>query len=45
MTLSANNLTAEDTQLSFDRERGARARLGFRGNPPRMFGITLRRTF
>ncbi len=45
VTLFANNLTDEDAQLSFDRERGGRARLGFHGNQPRTFGITLRKTF
>lgn len=33
------------TELSFDRERGGRARLGYRTNTPRMLGVTLRKTF
>ena len=45
VTLYANNLTDEDAQLSFDRERGGRARLGFHVNQPRTFGITLRKSF
>lgn len=40
-----NNLTDEKAQLSFDRERGGRARLGFATNQPRTFGVTLRKTF
>ena len=41
----ANNLTDEKALLSFDRERGGRARLGFATNQPRTFGVTLRKTF
>jgi iron complex outermembrane recepter protein len=48
-TLSAvlyvNNLTDEKALLSFDRERGGRARLGFATNQPRTIGVTLRKTF
>ncbi len=40
-----NNLTGEDAVLSFDRERGGRARLGFRTNQPRTIGITARKHF
>ncbi len=40
-----NNVTDEDADLSFDRERGGRARLGFRVNQPRTFGVNLRRSF
>jgi len=40
-----NNLTGEDAILSFDRERGGRARLGFRTNQPRTVGITLRKSY
>lgn len=40
-----NNLTDENANLSFDRERGGRARLGFRTNQPRTYGITLRTRF
>lgn len=38
----ANNLLDENAQLSFDRERGGRARLGFRTNQPRTIGATFR---
>ncbi len=41
----ANNLFDENALLSFDRERGGRARLGFRTNQPRTFGVTLRKSF
>jgi len=40
-----NNLTDEKALLSFDRERGGRARLGFATNQPRTIGITLRKSF
>lgn len=40
-----NNVTDENTELAFDRERGGRARLGFHVNTPRTFGITARRNF
>lgn len=40
-----NNLFDENANLSFDRERGGRARLGFRTNQPRTFGITVRKSF
>ena len=40
-----NNLTDEKALLSFDRERGGRARLGFATNQPRTLGVTLRKTF
>ena len=43
--LYANNLTDEKALLSFDRERGGRARLGFSTNQPRTIGVTLRKTF
>jgi outer membrane receptor protein involved in Fe transport len=43
--LYVNNLTDENADLSFDRERGGRARLGFRTNMPRNFGITFRKMF
>lgn len=45
VTAYVNNVTDEDADLSFDRERGGRARLGFHVNQPRTFGITLRKTF
>ncbi len=40
-----NNLTDENANLSFDRERGGRARLGFRTNQPRTFGTVFRASF
>ncbi|MGE0596072.1 MAG: TonB-dependent receptor [Hyphomonadaceae bacterium] len=40
-----NNVTDEATDLSFDRERGGRARLGFHVTQPRTFGVTVRRAF
>jgi len=39
------NVTDENALLSFDRERGGRARLGFRVNQPRTFGVTARARF
>lgn len=43
--LYVNNLTDEKALLSFDRERGGRARLGFSTNQPRTVGVTLRKSF
>jgi iron complex outermembrane receptor protein len=43
--LYVNNVTDEKALLSFDRERGGRARLGFATNQPRTIGVTLRKTF
>jgi iron complex outermembrane recepter protein len=43
--LYVNNVTDEHALLSFDRERGGRARLGFATNQPRTIGVTLRKTF
>jgi len=40
-----NNLFDENALLSFDRERGGRARLGYTIGQPRTFGITARKTF
>ncbi|NVJ71227.1 MAG: TonB-dependent receptor [Alphaproteobacteria bacterium] len=40
-----NNVTDENANLSFDRERGGRARLGFRTNQPRTMGVTFRTRF
>jgi iron complex outermembrane receptor protein len=40
-----NNLTDEKALLSFDRERGGRARLGYATNQPRTIGVTLRKSF
>ena len=39
------NLTDENALLSFDRERGGRARLGFRIGQPRTVGLVVRRSF
>ncbi len=43
--LHVDNLTDENANLSFDRERGGRARLGFRVNQPRTVGISIRKSF
>ena len=43
--LYVKNVTDENANLSFDRERGGRARLGFRTNPPRTVGVSYRRFF
>jgi len=43
--LYVNNVTDENADLSFDRERGGRARLGFRTNQPRTVGLTFRKSF
>ena len=40
-----NNLFDENPILSFDRERGGRARLGFQIGQPRTFGVTARKRF
>ena len=40
--LYVNNVFDENANLSFDRERGGRARLGFRTNQPRTYGVTFR---
>lgn len=45
LTFYVNNVTDENAQLAFDRERGGRARLGFHTNQPRTFGVTARRNF
>ena len=39
MSLYINNLTDERALLSFDRERGTRARIFFLTNPPRTLGV------
>ncbi len=41
----ASNLTDENADLAFDRERGGRARLGFHTNQPRTVGVTMRFNF
>ncbi len=40
-----NNVFDENALLSFDRERGGRARLGFSTNQPRTYGVTVRKAF
>jgi outer membrane receptor protein involved in Fe transport len=40
-----NNLFDENPLLSFDRERGGRARLGFNIGQPRVIGVTARKRF
>ncbi len=40
-----NNLLDENALLSFDRERGGRARLGYNIGQPRIVGITVRKRF
>ncbi len=40
-----NNLFDENPKLSFDRERGGRARLGFNIGQPRTIGLTVRQSF
>jgi iron complex outermembrane receptor protein len=40
-----NNVFDENPILSFDRERGGRARLGFQVGQPRTFGVTARKRF
>jgi len=40
-----NNVTDENAQLSFDRERGGRARLAYANNQPRTIGVTMRKFF
>ena len=45
LTAYVNNLFDENALLSFDRERGGRARLGYNVGQPRTFGITARKSF
>lgn len=40
-----NNLFDENALLSFDRERGGRARLGYSVGQPRTMGVTVRKSF
>lgn len=44
-TVYANNVFDENALLSFDRERGGRARLGYSIGQPRTIGATLRKEF
>jgi iron complex outermembrane receptor protein len=41
----AKNIFDVDPKLSFDRERGGRARLGYNIGQPRQFGLTVRQRF
>ncbi len=43
--LYIHNVGDENANLSFDRERGGRARLAFRTNKPRTVGVTFRMSF
>jgi len=43
--LYVNNVFDESPKLSFDRERGGRARLGYHVGQPRTIGLTLRKAF
>jgi iron complex outermembrane receptor protein len=45
VTAYVNNLFDENPLLSFDRERGGRARLGFEVGQPRTIGVTVRKSF
>ncbi|NJS13533.1 MAG: TonB-dependent receptor [Sphingopyxis sp.] len=45
LTAYVNNLFDENALLSFDRERGGRARLGYNVGQPRTIGITARKSF
>lgn len=45
LVLYANNIFDKNALLSFDRERGGRARLGYRIGQPRTFGVTARKSF
>jgi len=44
-TLYVHNVGDENSNLSFDKERGGRARLGFRTNKPRTVGVVFRMGF
>jgi len=44
-TLYVHNVGDENANLSFDRERGGRARLSFRTNKPRTVGVVVRANF
>ena len=43
--LYIQNVADENANLSFDRERGGRARLAFRTNMPRTIGVVVRANF
>jgi outer membrane receptor protein involved in Fe transport len=44
-TLYIHNVTDENANMSFNRERGGRARLAYFTNPPRTIGVTIRKSF
>ena len=44
-TLYIHNVTDENANMSFNRERGGRARLAYFTNPPRTIGVTFRKSF
>ena len=43
--LYVHNASDENALLSFDRERGGRARISYRTNQPRTIGLTYRKRF
>lgn len=45
ISVGIKNLLGENPLLSFDRERGGRARTGFSVGQPRNYSVTLRKTF
>jgi iron complex outermembrane receptor protein len=45
LVLYVNNIFDENALLSFDRERGGRARLGYSVGQPRTAGVTVRKSF
>jgi outer membrane receptor protein involved in Fe transport len=45
VSLFVNNVTDERARLSFDQERGTRARIGYLVNQPRTFGVATRLNF
>ncbi|MDG5748222.1 TonB-dependent receptor [Qipengyuania sp. XHP0207] len=45
LVVYVNNLLDENALLSFDRERGGRARLGYSVSTPRTIGVTVRQSF
>jgi iron complex outermembrane receptor protein len=45
LTVFVDNVLDENANLSFDRERGGRARLSYRTNQPRTIGINLRKQY
>jgi len=45
LSVYVNNLFDENALLSFDRERGGRARLGYNVGQPRTMGVTVRQSF